>query len=166
MHLLNGELTQLPTLLISGFGFLKEKGFDIMIANVFLINICFWVQCYFWEDKSGIVQDLKFISESSRLSMQPCCPRGCHGTPRFWLDQLTLSQPGGTDYFCPPHWYWQPGTPGFSNLPTTLLCNEAHCPLHQSPLQILAIFYNLNIECQNGEDENYCDISLIWLKLP
>ena len=38
----------------------------------------------------------------------------CHGNSRFFGDQLTLSQPGGTDY---AH-YWPPK---FSDLPTDLL---------------------------------------------
>ena len=47
---------------------------------------------------------------------------GMQGVPwhlRIWADQLTLSQPGGTDY---AH-HITTGTPGFSDLPTALYTN-------------------------------------------
>ena len=51
--------------------------------------------------------------------LQGCRPWGCrecHGTPQILADQLTLFQPGGTDY---AHLITT-GTPGFSDLPTAL----------------------------------------------
>ena len=44
-------------------------------------------------------------------------PGGAGGSPQILADQLTLSQPGGTEY---AH-HITTATPGFSDLPTALL---------------------------------------------
>ena len=50
--------------------------------------------------------------------MQGCRP---WGHPQILADQLTLFQPGGTDY---AH-LTTTGTPGFSDLPTAMLCQAS-----------------------------------------
>ena len=52
--------------------------------------------------------------------------------PQILADQLTLSQPGGTDY---AHLITT-GTPGFSDLPTALIINEQTVKSKQTKVNI------------------------------
>ena len=56
-------------------------------------------------------------------------------------DQLTLFQPGGTDY---AHLITT-GTPGFSDLPTALDFYKKTKPLHVSTSQIFICDWDLNL---------------------
>ena len=68
---------------------------------------------------------------------QACRPwgcRGCNGTPRFWQISYPISTKGGR--LCPPN---NTGTPGFSDLPTALLCKADVVKLTTFDLRIILI---------------------------
>merc|ERR1712008_476067 len=66
-------------------------------------------------------------SSATQLDLvQACRPWGCrrcHGTPYFGRSVNPVSTKGRGSRICPPN---DTGTPGFSDLPTALLCNHVN----------------------------------------
>ena len=100
---------------------ISNQGMRVFMPNLHkkILDGLYW-KVLSWLLRAWVSQDFFVVFVwIEDILRQACRPRGCRGMS--WLPQilavnLTLSQPGGTDY---AH-HNTTGTPGYSHLPTAL----------------------------------------------